>query len=238
MFDRKLLDKMKAHALECYPAESCGIVAGGIYHRIDNIHGEPEEHFRIEPIVWVQLTHQYGDIQAVIHSHPEGPDYPSYLDQLGQMETAVAWGIVVIRKGAVLDPFFFGDQAPIPDLIGRVFRHGVSDCYGLVRDWYRLERNIVLPYVPRRETWWAGEDHENLLVDLYKSQGFESIPVNEEWLVGDCALGKIHSPVPNHSGVYLGNGLILHHLEKRLSRREPIGPWMKYITHHLRYVGA
>jgi len=52
--------------------------------------------------------------------------------------------------------------------------------------------------------------------------------------LGDVFLAQVRAPVPNHGGVYLDGGLILHHLEGRLSRREPLGPWRRFVTHALR----
>ena len=47
---------------------------------------------------------------------------------------------------------------------------------------------------------------------------------------------QVASPVPNHAAVYLGDGLILHHLQGRLSSRDVYGGyWQKITTHILRY---
>jgi cell wall-associated NlpC family hydrolase len=55
-------------------------------------------------------------------------------------------------------------------------------------------------------------------------------------LPGDCFLMQVASPVPNHAAVYLGDGLILHHLQGRLSSRDVYGGyWQKVTTHVLRY---
>jgi cell wall-associated NlpC family hydrolase len=47
---------------------------------------------------------------------------------------------------------------------------------------------------------------------------------------------QVASPVPNHASVYLGDGLILHHLQGRLSSRDVYGGyWQKVSTHALRH---
>jgi cell wall-associated NlpC family hydrolase len=47
---------------------------------------------------------------------------------------------------------------------------------------------------------------------------------------------QVASPVPNHAAVYLGDGLILHHLQGRLSSRDVYGGyWQKVTTHALRH---
>ena len=232
MFNDLIIEDIKTHAQICYPRESCGIVAGGEYFGITNTHREPGKHFRIDPKILVHYRNRFERIDGIMHSHPNGPDFPSYEDQLAQRDTATAWGIVVVREGFAEDPFFFGDEAPVPPLIGRTFRHGVTDCYALVRDWFRTEMDVLLPNFPRKNKWW---EDENMFLDHFQEAGFERIERIEKR--GDCVIGSILSKVPNHTGVYEGDGLLLHHLCNRLSRREPIGPWIKHVDYHLRYVG-
>jgi len=58
----------------------------------------------------------------------------------------------------------------------------------------------------------------------------------DELKVGDCFLMQVASPVPNHAAIYLGDGLILHHLQGRLSSRDVYGGyWQKVTTHILRH---
>jgi cell wall-associated NlpC family hydrolase len=56
--------------------------------------------------------------------------------------------------------------------------------------------------------------------------------------VGDVLLAWVMSDVPNHAAIYIGSGLIAHHLPQRYSREEPVERWRHYIAHQLRYVGS
>jgi cell wall-associated NlpC family hydrolase len=151
-----------------------------------------------------------------------------------QLAMGIPWGIVSLASPeSAREPFWFGDDLPVPPLIGREFRHGVTDCFALVRDWFRVELGVTIPNYPRQHEWWKAD--KNMFIDLFRDAGFRRIPRVER--KGDCVIGMVLGRVPNHSGVYLGGGLILHHLERRLSRQEPIGPWMKYVTHCLRHEG-
>lgn len=220
-----------AHARECYPRESCGIVVAGEYLAMENVAENPEQDFRISEEA---LLPHLDAMECVIHSHPGGPGYPSKADMEGQVASAVPWGIIVVNEDQVVPPFFFGDGLPVPELIGREFQHGVTDCYAIIRDWYKLERGVTLREFPRDAAWWdAGE---NLYLEGFRLAGFREID-QDDVQPGDVFLARIRSDVPNHGGVYVGDSLILHHLPNRLSRREPFGLWQRAVTHWLRYDG-
>jgi cell wall-associated NlpC family hydrolase len=112
----------------------------------------------------------------------------------------------------------------------------VTDCYSLVRDWFRVERGVTLPEFPRDDDWWdAGQD---LYSANFESAGFRRITVAEEDLqVGDCFLCRFRSPVINHAGIYVGDGLILHHLSGHISGHSPLNIWRRTIESWVRYEG-
>lgn len=231
MFDQRVLDAIKQDAIKRYPHESCGIVVNDTYVAFPNVAADPSNEFHIDE---KQLLPYLGQIQAIIHSHPNGPDCPSETDMRQQLAWNVPFGIVSTDGTGCLTPFFWGEGAPIPPLIGRGFRHGVTDCYSLVRDYFRVELNLKLKEHPREWEWWTKGD-VRLYEQFYESEGFYRIEQSEV-RKHDCFLAQIRSDSPNHAGVYLGNSLILHHLSSRhssdpgaLSRREPVMAWQKFI---------
>jgi cell wall-associated NlpC family hydrolase len=129
--------------------------------------------------------------------------------------------------------FWFGDEVPTPDLYGRQFRHGVTDCYGLVRDYYRVTYGILIKNYPRDDEWW--NHGGNLLLDYFADAGFYRIDAVDK--PGDVVLAEVLSKVPNHCGVHVGNGELLHHLTDRPSRIDQLGHWMKFVRMSLRYEG-
>jgi cell wall-associated NlpC family hydrolase len=157
-----------------------------------------------------------------------------------QISCGVPFGICVSYKDYAEPPFFWGDSLPVPPLLGRQFRHGPSgndgrgDCYALVRDYYRLERGVTLPDFPRDNDWWrSGED---LYSANFEEAGFLVMTPEEQPEAGDVALITVpRSNVVNHAAVYLGGGLILHHLYNRLSVREPVGRWQRHIVRWIRH---
>lgn len=105
----------------------------------------------------------------------------------------------------------FGYVAP---LVGRQFAHGILDCYTLVRDFLARELGIHLSDYEREDDWWEkGQDLYSL--ERLSAEGFELIEGAPQR--GDMVLMQIRSPVPNHAGVYLGDGQMLHHMHGRLS---------------------
>ena len=93
-------------------------------------------------------------------------------------------------------------------------------------------KNIVLDMIPHDIDFY--KKNENLFIDNFEKQGFVEVS-KEDMKNDDVILGKVISKITNHCGIYIGNGLILHHLTNRVSRKEPIHNWKKYITHCLRY---
>jgi proteasome lid subunit RPN8/RPN11 len=232
MFGANVIEKAKQHASNQYPKESCGLVVDDEYFACGNVAYDPNADFIIDPKDYLSVKLGNKTIQAVIHSHTNGEDHPSKPDMEKQLQMQIPWGIILAYKdGGVADPFWFGDQVPIPPYVGRPFRHGVTDCYALVRDWFWQEYDIRLPSYSRGDQWWKkGED---MFTQLFMDAGFAEI--HRPQLAGDILIGKLLGKVPNHCAVYLGNGLILHHLSNRLSNREPADRWMRFITMTVRH---
>ena len=230
MLDPESLSSAVAHAVEVYPNESCGIISKGVYLRMENIAKDKMKHFEIDPNIYLGFLEGDG-VEAVIHSHPFGPDCPTKSDMEGQEVCAVPWGIVPFVSGQPRRPFFWGDQLPIAPLLKRQFRMGVFDCYSLVRDWYRLNWNLTLPVWPRDPAWW--DTDQNVISEGLEQMGFARIDGPLE--IGDGVVGSITGDTDQHCAVYVGDGLILHHLPNRLSMREPLGIWKRRLPKFFRH---
>lgn len=231
----RLISVMKEHAVAEYPNEACGIVTDrNRYVRIKNIHPDPGNFFEMPENTW--LKHK---VAAVFHSHPDREASPSAADMAAQMATDVPWILCSAAKGGETRDLFVWGDGNIPPLIGREFRHGPSgsdgrgDCYAIVRDWYKLNKNIELPEFPRDDEWW--KNGADMYAENFAVAGFRPFVSGETPDVGDIALMTINSDKENHAAVYIGNELILHHLALKLSRREPCGRWRKLIRRWLRY---
>jgi len=225
MFDRKIITAAMAHAATDFPYESCGIVLEGEYFTLANTAEDPEHNFCLEPMAYALATRR-GDIEAIIHSHPNGPAWPSEADQSEQMRHGIAWGIVPFSGQVPQEPFFWGGDTPMEPLLGRKFRPAVSDCYALCRDWITVNQGVTIPNLLRSDEWWDG-DEDNRFLEGFAAIGFREVEGDPE--PGDGLLMSLCSSTVNHCAMYVGNGLILHHRLNKFSREEPFHRWRKYV---------
>ena len=211
------------HALKEYPKESVGVVLYGKYQALKNHSEKPNEEFTVP----VGERYPQG-VDALLHSHPKGNPEPTALDMRTQESMDVPWGIIpIFQDGATAGPITWLNDTLCdePPLLGRDFMHGISDCYALVRDYYWQEKEMTLPVYPR-SIGWQDRGEDLLSINEFMRFGFERV-LHNDIEPGDIILFKIRSKLNNHCGVYVGNDLLLHHLHNRLSRREPINPWLK-----------
>lgn len=231
--NEEILRAIKAHAMDAYPEEACGLIIDDEYVPVENKADDPLHDFAVDPALLIRHK-----VQAIVHSHPDGPNAPTRADMEGQLACCIPYGICAVL-GEAKKPFFWGDGLPAVPLIGREFRHGPSgtdgrgDCYSIVKDYY-AQQGVDLPEFPRDDEWWSNGG--NMYENNFAKAGFVEVDVAGDPQPGDLALMRIPPacPVANHAAVYIGDGLILHQLFGRLSRREPIGRWPKHIVKWLR----
>jgi proteasome lid subunit RPN8/RPN11 len=238
-FDQALISEWRLDVIDRYPEESCGLFIQYDktwpieYCPMPNVADKPEKTFEIDPILFYKMEREYR-VKAVVHSHINYP-HASKKDMVTQQKMGIPWGIMNIHKGAPREVFFFGEQLPPQDLIGRPFYHGVYDCYGIPRDFYRM-CGIPMGDPPRFYRWWNLKG-PNLLLEHYKENGFYRID-EKELQPGDCVFMNIGSKQVNHVVLYLGENLIIHHLINRLSRREPYTNWNRRSNFAVRHKDA
>jgi proteasome lid subunit RPN8/RPN11 len=224
------IEAIRAHAAEEYPRECCGLVlvvkGRERYQRCTNA-AQGTEHF-VLPAEEYADAEQLGEVIAVAHSHPNAPAQPSQADLVSCEASGLPWHIVRVdladgapAAGELVTVEPSGYRAP---LVGRQFSHGVLDCYQLIVDWYAQERGVTLPQFARADEWW-NDGKSDLYTEGFPLAGFTKLPEGAALQAGDVILMQIRARngVPNHAAIYLGDGLILHHLHGRLSSRDVYG---------------
>jgi proteasome lid subunit RPN8/RPN11 len=249
MFGAKVDENIRAHALACFPRESCGFIVKGEYIALINQAEGGTDEFRISDNDFLK----YSDgIQAVVHSHPANLNdvnqnklhYPSKTDMAQQMASNVPWAICVCDSDRAGQIFWFGEGAPKAPLVGRGFRHGVTDCYSLIRDWYKANRGVTLKEFARQWEWWDEPNGgQRFYDDRFSEAGFIEV-ANKQPINGDVLtmFYPRRDGFSGHAGIYLGDGTWMHHLAGRygyapeqLSRRDALGPWARRINRVLRF---
>jgi proteasome lid subunit RPN8/RPN11 len=243
---RASLALIKCHAIEAYPDEACGLLIregrSQVYVPCTNLAASAEAHFRLDPKCYAAAEDR-GAIIAVVHSHPDSSAAPSEADRVSCEASGVPWVIVEVRRNddgmiasgehVTLEPSDY--KAP---LMGRSFHHGTLDCYQIVVDYYQRELGISLKDFVREDDWWSrGGD---LYIQHYAEAGFAPV---QDLQQGDVILMQVRSPVTNHAGIYLADGIlqtepqhypapgtILHHLYGRDSGRDVYGGYWAEAT--------
>ena len=213
------------HAKDESPKESVGLVhivkGKERYFKCNNLAETPDEHFVLDPDSFIKAEKQ-GEIIALIHSHPKTHHSPSPADLVACEKSGLHWFIVNPKTELWGSCKPTGYELPY---VGRSFFHGVVDCYTLVRDFYQKEFGIQLNDYFRKDKWW--DKGENMYLDNFKKEGFYEISLKDiEY--GCVILMQIESNVPNHAGIYIGDNVVLHHVQGRLSSRDVYGGY--YIT--------
>lgn len=231
------IEAARAHAQAQYPRESCGLVVvvkGRERYLACTNAAQGTEHF-VLPAEEYADAEAKGEILAVVHSHPNAPAAASQADMVSCEASGLPWYIVrvdmvdgapVAGEMVKIEPS--GYRAP---LVGRQFSHGVLDCYQLIADWYADVRGIALPHFSRADEWW-NDGKSDLYTEGFPKAGFVKLSDASPLKVGDVILMQIRARngVPNHAGIYLGDGLMLHHMHGRLSSRDLYGGWYQEST--------
>lgn len=234
------LKDAQTHAAKCYPHESCGFIVERdgteVYVECENSHSNPSEHFRISGEQFA-AAEDIGDVVAIVHSHPNAASTPSHADRVQCELSELPWHILSVGmvdgKPTFGTPGYCkpcGFEAPLE---GRQFAHGILDCFTLFKDFLLREYGIRVSDYDREDDWWE-KGQELYSMDRLNAEGF--FQITGEIRRGDIILMNVRSKVPNHAGVYLGDGQMLHHLHGRLSRRENYGGyWAErtvYVVRH------
>ena len=220
--------KALLHAQQEDPKESCGLLLNikgkQRYHPCRNLSMTDHQCFIIDPEDYVKADN-LGDIVAVVHSHPLTPPNPSQADKVSCEASGLPWYIVNpnTEQWGYLEPC--GYEAP---LLGRQWVWGITDCWSLVRDWYKENKNIELRDWDRPTT--PEEFLENPLFEQCAWRtGFRKLRYDERLENGDVLAMSILGNGLNHVAIFI-NGDVLHHLTDRLSCIEPYSEWLQKCT--------
>lgn len=194
----------KHHTADAYPDEAVGIVERGAYVRLENRSEQPGEDVALNDNDLVRVA----TADVFFHSHPDGIGCPSENDMRYQMQLGIPF---VVMCWPLYDVFCWGETLPRAPLLERGFRHGVHDCYSLLRDYYASERGITLMDQPRAWDWWSKKGGRDLYREHFDAAGFRVIDREQATEPGDGLLMAFNYEVPMHGAVVWSRDLLLHH---------------------------
>lgn len=221
------------------PNEACGLVVlfKGRYKWIpcENVSARKTQEFAISPLSFAEAE-DFGEVVAVVHSHPYGPNTPSGADKECQKMNGIDWLIVGLEDVDNPSIYWLRNEQKKPPLYGRKYVWHVTDCGSFIRDFYKEEFGIDLPDFYRPEKFW--EQGMEIYLDCYKEAGFYEIEM-KDLKYGDLVLMALGTSITTHGAVYIENNRIAHHLNDRLSCRDVYGKfYVDRTTKCLRYKDA
>ncbi len=222
------------HAKDQNPKEAVGLVLNirgkQKYFPCRNLAITDHQCFILDPEDYIKAD-KTGEIIAVFHSHPINPPTPSQADKISCEDSGLPWYIVnpTTKQWAYLEPCGYK-----PPLLGRPWVWGITDCWSLVRDWYKEEKDIELRDWERPITLEEFNNNPMFEACAWRT-GFRELRPNEKLENGDLLFMSIFHPTLNHVALFF-NGDVIHHLTDRLSCREPYSEWLLKCTgKRLRY---
>lgn len=237
--EQSTIQAIQEHAIRDFPNESCGFVVNGEYYPVKNVADNPKLNFKIDGRTQLAMRKK-GTIQAIIHSHPYDlntrykwpQEWPSGTDIKNRTnDYSIAWGILA-TEGEGCSELVWMDDNDRPPLEGRDWKHGITDCYSLIRDYYIKEHNIFLNDYARDMDWWEGTG--DLYIDNFEKEGFFEVKPTE-MKIGDLALMRCGSRQINHAGVVVGPDSLLHHRYHKLSGVDGLNKWNRSIAKFIRH---
>ena len=228
-------DKALEHAKQEDPKESCGLLLNirgkEQYFPCRNLSMTAHQCFIIDPEDYVRADNT-GDITAIVHSHPVTQPVASEADKISCEESNLPWHIVnpKTEQWGYYEPCGYK-----PDIIGLPWVWGITDCWSLVRRFYKEKLNIEL------RDWERPTTPEEFINDpmferCAEDTGFRELKSDEKLKNGDLLFMSILANGLNHVAIFL-DGDVLHHLTDRLSCKEPYNQWLQKCTgKRLRYV--
>ena len=221
-------DVALAHAKEQDPKESCGLLIDikgkEKYFACKNLSNWSNQCFIIDPVDYAKAE-DTGKILAVIHSHPTTQPIASQADMISCEHTNLPWHIVnpKTEQWGYYEPSGYK-----PPLIGRHWVWGVTDCWALVRDWYKETKGIIL------RDWERPITPEEFIADPMFERcawrtGFRQLRPEEKLENGDLLFMSILTTGLNHVAIFI-DGDVLHHLADRISCKEPYNEWLLKCT--------
>lgn len=222
----EIIDSIKEKAIKSIPNECCGFVSVNKVGEVNVLECEnrafnKKDNFEISPMDFIKAS-KYGHVAAFYHSHfsdckKDGVDRFSRQDIDTSNESCIPAFMYCVSTDT-FDYLYPQSYEPV-ELLGRPFVRGIWDCHTLVRDYYKINRNIILTSYfftkpPTDETDYGFKK-------ALENEGAYEIKLSDI-KENDILVFKNRSGKENHMGVYIGNGEYMHQPFRNLSKKSQI----------------
>ena len=226
--------EIQSHSEENSNEESCGFVLSDSVVRCSNVSENPAGHFTISPFEYLK-TSRKEKIKAVYHSHISDNDNFSQEDKKMSRSHNLPFVLYHVKSKNFL---CFDPKKERTVDIGTEFVLGKTDCYTLVKDYYKNLGVKVKGNNDLGRKWLKKNPY--LIQDLFDLNQAaldlgvdnpEQTVIEKEW--DNIESLKKHDVIvfemikgegPCHVGVYLGDGMMYHHPRKRFPTTEVLTP--------------
>jgi proteasome lid subunit RPN8/RPN11 len=258
IFDKDILEQIKDLSKENLKEEICGFIylknnKQKIF-KCQNISSQKDKKFIINPEDFERCSY-YGQIISVFHSHINNRGF-SEEDIIESLKNQIPYALYNIRQ----DKFYFFDSIKYKHYekyINIPYRNGYDDCWSIIQKYFKNELNINFSdpepdrYDYEDEFEWNRLKKARCNYDpfsweydvrqsFFNSNGLFKIPFNsfEDIKVNDILIIKYPwQPFSTFGAIYLGDGLILEHVNQEPSKICSIRKGhKKSIQYILRYI--
>lgn len=196
------------------PREACGVIGNKkgerVWFPVKNI-ADSEHNFKFDGDEFIRIQLQCK-VDTIFHSHPGGDIIPSQTDYEACNLLGLDYMILNLE----------GDSYTIQPLSGRQYEWGQADCFTFANDYYMTKKGWFFERKDFTERWWESTDRD-YFNEYFEEYGFREV-TDGSISVLDLILFNVHSKVPNHCGVYIGQSQFAHHARHRLSVQEDLYP--------------
>lgn len=214
-FNQQIKEKIKQEAVKNSPKECCGFIflnqenfKFDIYP-CKNVANIKSNNFIISPKDYINCSN-FGQITACYHSHTNDNTELSEIDK----DNSNKYNIHYILYNVKYDTFnFYTPNTEKNPYIGRPFILGVSDCFTLMQDYAKRERNIKIKFpkdiIYPKDIKEIGALYEKNFID----NGFFKLSKDVQLRKDDgimMTFPAVCEEYPTHAAVYMGNDMILH----------------------------
>jgi len=230
MLNIELKNQIKQYALENPNIEACGLILESgnstFVCKCKNISQNSGKHFELNPLDYLRLWDE-GRNKIIGYWHTQKSTKPSSLDVINYKNHKLPSYIYSRESDEIIE--VTDKHLKYNKYLGREFEINKSDCFGLVRDYYKNEKGIFITDYHREDGWF--KSFPDLIKNVYEREGFVKIKI-EEIVEGDLVEFSY-----GHFGIYLEGDLILHHERSKYSNIERFTEvWKKRVSNIYRHI--